>query len=42
METYNITKAYEEVEEPDSTVAYTEIVEIPFTPDGGCASVKLR
>lgn len=27
-------------EETDSTIAYTEIVEIPFTPDGGCASVK--
>lgn len=28
------------IEETDSTVAYTEIVEIPFTPDGGCALVK--
>lgn len=27
-------------EETDPTVAYTEIVEIPLTPDGGCASVK--
>lgn len=27
-------------EETDSTVSYTDPVEIPFTPDGGCASVK--
>lgn len=27
-------------EEIDSTMANTEIVEIPFTPDGGCATVK--
>lgn len=27
-------------DEIDSTMAYIDLVEIPFTPDGGCASVK--
>lgn len=44
MAIYETTQTYipksNNSEETDSTETYTEPVEIPFTPDGGCASVK--
>ena len=44
MVIYETTQTYipksNNSEETDSSVTYIEPVEIPFTPDGGCASVK--